>query len=489
MKKYKFLIYLLLLFSVLFVFSCKNTQGLNIDEDIKYEKIDKNKEIVFLSKELEKIKIKDYKSFDGYNQTGIVINIPNINIKSKDISYFNSQMNKFAKYKIDEYNKYAKEKFTWKFNVDYKFYQKNDILSVIVFGYEYEYERKINYSKLDDYRMVAFSSINIDLKTGNKISDKEMLKRFNIDKFDERVITYIESLFPIESLNLNSKEDKEMLNMYKLSISRSLGLFWDAMYFSKSNQYNEDRTYWVDFDEINNKPSLFYDSDSDKLLVNLKLISHNEKRRKFLFRKGDFFFKTFDISNYKPKVIKLNKTYEYYAKKKGINPNSKNAPLMFSGYLGYYGLGDEALKNFQGVISNAKIDLKKLSYIETVHNGQDGYNHKGDELYILIPKYDYLSLQYDIMGFDIENPERLLNYGVDGIGDTFLRANVSELFNDCVITMTYKDKKVQYEPNQSLVDGSNSVVEGVVDITDIINKESLKNTQNASKFFKELLKD
>lgn len=487
MKKYKLCFYLLFLFSVLFIFSCKSTQSLNLKENtnIQYDKLDKNKELVNLSKEIEKAEIRDYKSASGKNQTGIVIKIPNINIKSKDAIYFNSQMNKFAKYKLDEYNNRLKNKFEWKLNVDYKFYQSNDILSVIVFGYNNE--GKKNYYKLDDYPINAFSSINIDLKTGNKISDKEMLKKFNIDKFEERVISYIHSQFPIENLKLNSKEDIKKLDMYKLSISRSLGIFWEGMYFSQLKPNTEDTTYWVNYDETV-KPNLFYNSDSDNLSVNIKLISHDVRRKKFEYRKGDFLFKNFDISKIKPKNIKLNKVYEYYAKKKGINPNSKDAPLLFSGYIGYYNLNDEAINNFQGVINNSNIDLKKLSCIETEHNNENIVS-KGNELYLLIPKYDEISLEYNIMDFDMNNPERYFTHGVDNIGNTLLRANISELFNDCVINIAYRDKMIKYEPNQSLVDGSNSVVKGVVDITDIIKKDSSKNAKYAAEFFSKVFKN
>lgn len=478
MKKYKVVIYsLLLVVAMVFSFSLRPETVNGLGGKARYEKLDAKKDLVHLSKQVQKLKIRDYKLSDGQIQTGVVIRIPNLTIKSADARYFNSQMENFARYTIQNYKNKIKDGSKWYSNVDYKVYRKGDLLSLVIFSYDNEGKKK--YSRLEDYSINDLSVINIDLNTGRKLSEKEMLQKFELHDFEERIIAYIHSQFPLNDVK---NGDRIAVAKHKFGISKSMEVLWRGLYERKPTG-DKDTTYWVLYGK-SDRPNLFYSEQEKALLANVKLISYEGKKKNFQTQEGGFLFKNADISKIEPKKTSLNPTYEYYAKKKGIDPTSKSAPLLLSGFIGYSQSKDVPYL-FQGIMEKAKPDLQKLSFMETQHPGEQPI--KGDELYILIPKYEEVSLFYLVVEPDMEKDQASSFYSMDSMGDMLLKANFSDLFSDCEITVTYKDRKFKYEPYQSLKDGSNMVVDGVADITDVIEKDRSKQVGEASKFLSEFI--
>lgn len=474
MKKYKVVAYSLVMLAVMIVsFSLKVGTVNALDGKVRYEKTDTKKDLVHLSKQVQNLEFKDYKLSDGQMQTGVVIRIPNLNITSADARYFNSQMESFAVHVIEDYKKKMKDGSRWENNVEYMVYQKDNLLSLVVFSYDNEGKKK--YNRLEEYPINDFSVINIDLKTGKKMSDQALLKQFGVDNLEGRLLSYIHSQFPMDEVK---NGDRIAIAKYKFGISKSLEALWKGLYGKKSTG-ETDMTYWALYGKSNG-PNLFYNSQEKKLLANVKLISSEDSQE----GDGGFSFRNVDISKIKPKQPILNPAYKYYAKRKGIDPNSKSAPLLLSGFIGYSQSKDIPYL-FQGIMDKSKMNFQKMSFMETQHPGE--YPIKGDELYILIPKYEEISLSYRVLELDMEKGQTFSFYSMNSVGDMLLKANFSDLFSDCEVVVTYKDRTLKYQPYQSLEDGSNMVVKGVADITDIIAKDRSKQAEGAKKFLAEFI--
>lgn len=437
------------------------------------EKLREDAQLVFDDPAIEAFEFKEYKTSDGTAQNMMVVKVPNINIKSEDVSYFNKQMNAFAKYSIQRYQKITDAQQYWDYNTEYRVYQKDDLLSVIVFSY-YPYE--VEFENVDDYRLIGMSSINIDLKTGKRIEDEDLLKRFHIENMEEALMASVHDTFKKDDLKFEDEMDYITLEVAKNSISGSLYKIWsefyeipvpERKYVPDESLENVDTTYWAIYKLMYDPypPVLYYSEKEDALMANTMV---------FVPAEAGYFFSSKDLSKFKYKKPEINPSYEYYAKKLGIDPNAADAPLAFSGFIGYKNDEDAGFR-LQSAVVYADVELEKLSKQVSLRY-KDGITSTGDELYLIIPKHNEVVLAFSTVMMDENMQEEKFEPSFTS-GNTFVVCNVGDMFSDYEIVVMHRGQYSVYRPHLSLKDASNVVVEGVMDITEILREEiPLKST-------------
>lgn len=104
-------------------------------------------------------------------------------------------------------------------------------------------------------------------------------------------------------------------------------------------------------------------------------------------------------------------------------------------------------------------------YAETYLEGGDlpvHYLSKGD-YYLVIPRYEDMTLR--LYRNDMETMEPQLVYEDPACRPFILQCNVSDIFADALVSLTYGEETVEFSPHISLMDGSVQVGEQGLDIT------------------------
>lgn len=104
-------------------------------------------------------------------------------------------------------------------------------------------------------------------------------------------------------------------------------------------------------------------------------------------------------------------------------------------------------------------------YTETYLEGGDPpvhYLSKGD-YYLVIPRYENMALR--LYRTDMETMETQLVYEDPACRPFILQCNVSDIFADAVVSLTYGEETAEFSPHISLMDGSVQVGERGLDIT------------------------
>lgn len=91
------------------------------------------------------------------------------------------------------------------------------------------------------------------------------------------------------------------------------------------------------------------------------------------------------------------------------------------------------------------------------------YLSTGD-YYLVIPRYDGMQLQ--LYRNDLETSEKILLYEDPDCGPFLLQCNVSDIFADASVCLTYEGETVEFSPFLSLKDGSVEVGEHGLDLTE-----------------------
>lgn len=91
------------------------------------------------------------------------------------------------------------------------------------------------------------------------------------------------------------------------------------------------------------------------------------------------------------------------------------------------------------------------------------YLSAGD-YYLVIPRYDGMQLQ--LYRNDLETSEKILLYEDPDCGPFLLQCNVSDIFADASISLTYEGKTVEFSPFLSLKDGSVEIGAYGLDLTE-----------------------
>lgn len=455
---------------------------------------DPSKEIVY-SLENETIKkMTDY-SFMYEDEKGkkteerqkVVMRFPQINLNSSDAKRFNKSMEEFVKSEYERYQSNVKEEDYWTSSLDYKYFHNDSILSVVL----YHYNSKIygDDYKLEENDVFYVKTVNFDPNTGNLLKDEEVLNLFKISDYESKILGYIHD-FGQDMRSLNDSEDEEIKKDLIYGTSYIIGSsntnLWRSLYhleqmpsvfFDEMQEESQDREFWIadDYDAKNFAPQLYYDTNQMTLNAFLKL--HLPAGR-------GFFYQTVDIGDLSPKEPQLNPTYEYYAKKLGIDIKDSNSPIAFSALLGYK-MDENVVYRLQSIKENAKLDFEELISVSIDDYG-DGESFPGDELFVLIPKYLDTSLSFVHLSLT-PNGEEFVNTDSTYVGNIVLRCNPGDLRGNCEVQINRQDQLVKYQPSISLADGSNTVVDSVQDISHIIEGELPEQADEAYKVLEQFL--
>ena len=79
------------------------------------------------------------------------------------------------------------------------------------------------------------------------------------------------------------------------------------------------------------------------------------------------------------------------------------------------------------------------------------YISSGD-FYVIIPRYDGMDLK--LYKNNIDNDEKELVFEMKNCQSFIVNCNISDIFYDATIILTYKDEKAEFSPYVSLKDGS-----------------------------------
>ena len=91
------------------------------------------------------------------------------------------------------------------------------------------------------------------------------------------------------------------------------------------------------------------------------------------------------------------------------------------------------------------------------------YLSAGD-YYLVIPRYDGMPLQ--LYRNDLETSEKILLYEDPNCGPFLLQCNVSDIFADASVCLTYEGETVEFSPFLSLKDGSVEIGAYGLDLTE-----------------------
>lgn len=445
----------------------------------------------FYSEESEAIKnykTKDYSNEQKEIENIVIIRIPQVNFKTEDAKLFNRQMQEFAKEEYLRYEWNTKHKMEWPYDTDYRFFKNEDVLSIILFQ-QYAREKNLNKS-FSKYDFLNIKSINFNIKTGEILSDTQLLDIFHIQNYEEKILSAIYSFgkgFRKRILESTPPTEREQINsILSCSIATSNTTFWRALYhlenrpntFYNPNDYKDpNKKYWLldDMEHINKLPQLFYSEEEDSLFACIKLGTPAG---------AGFYYQSFDIGKLEIKHVQLNPAYEYYAGKLGIDPNAEDSPMLFSAFLGY--LNDKKCSyRLQSIKDCSNLDLENLLSVK-MDDYQQGTVMFGDELFVLIPKYEDTSLCFSHISLNEKNEENVNSF-ITLSGNVFLQANPSDLYSNCEIQVNFRDKLIKYRPYINQIDGSNGVEEGIVDISPLIERELSKKANDAKKYLEKFL--
>lgn len=125
--------------------------------------------------------------------------------------------------------------------------------------------------------------------------------------------------------------------------------------------------------------------------------------------------------------------------------------LYAAAYLGYYGYED--LENLSQY--SLKYDLDEDIPIHYFSQG---------EYYLVIPRYENTDLK--LYKNDFNTMDSILVYEEKDMRPFVIQCNVSDIFSDVTVSLTYNDEEVSFSPYRSLKDGSVQVGERGKNITE-----------------------
>ncbi len=96
---------------------------------------------------------------------------------------------------------------------------------------------------------------------------------------------------------------------------------------------------------------------------------------------------------------------------------------------------------------------------ETIPN----YYFSGDEYYLIIPRYEDMKVY--LYRNDLATMEKSLEHETDAGKPFIVQCNISDIFPDVTVELTYQGEKVEFSPYISLKDGSVQVGDRGIDIT------------------------
>ncbi len=164
-------------------------------EEFILEKIDKDKEIVYLE-DIDKVKYENNKEYEIKN---IIINIKGENIDSINLELKNFVLNSYNNMKIDnDVMKYGNI-------IDYQYYVTDKIVTVIQ-NYSFYINDKIEESDSNIYV--------ISLETGKLMNNKEILEKYDYD--ENKMYEYLENNIDSEDISFTMMQIKN--DGYKLYI-------------------------------------------------------------------------------------------------------------------------------------------------------------------------------------------------------------------------------------------------------------------------------
>lgn len=438
-------------------------------------------------KQVQSYKIIDYQTKKDI-QNDVLIRIPQIDFKTEDAEKFNRQMREFAKAEYERYQWYALEKVEWEYDTDYRFFTNEEIVSIILFQkYARLDQKSIPFS---EYDFLNIKSVNFNAKTGKLMSDDEVLQIFKISNYEKKILSAIYNFgkgFRKRILESTPPEEKEQIHsILSCSIATSNTIFWRALYhlenrpntyYDMSEHNDPNKCYWLldDSEYLNKLPQLYYNGEEKALFASIKIGTPAG---------AGFYYRSVNVETLENKEPDLNPVYAHYANEMDIDLNSEEAPILMCASLGY--IGDEKIfKRLQSMKNNANLDLEELLDVK-ISDYKDGMTLPGEEFFVVIPKYNDISLCFSHIIRDAENKEHIHSF-ITLSGNVLLKSNPSDLYPNCEIQINYRDRLVKYRPHISLIDGSNEVGEDIMDVGEIIEAQLPNNVDDAMIYLKKLL--
>ncbi len=384
-----------------------------------FEKIDKNKEIVYTKNFFEDFEPKFY-SYTENGNTNIInlddCKLPFINLNCEGAEEINNEIQKY----IDEN---VKVKFkdaasnSWYFDPSSTYsYSINDkFLSIVI-------ENKIN-DKVKDYSTII--TFNLNLETGKRMKIQDALKITSskehfLDIMEEKINKFYD-----EYTDLKNKENFYSNDLVSKLKSKSLLNLWEDYYANKTS---------------------FYFDDAGQLSVLYKLCLENgiKKQEKTTININD------EIDN-----LKLNPI----SKKLDFSKNDNF--LCGIAFLGQ-------TKN-----TNQNINLEEFNFFdsETFFKNQIVEEYKtGKEIYYIFSKYENgVILLNSAKNEDDGNVVFDDNWNVQS-SNTFVVCNQNELKPDLKVKVIYRNELIEFSPYLSLEKEKPITVDGLKDFTDEINE-------------------
>ena len=111
-------------------------------------------------------------------------------------------------------------------------------------------------------------------------------------------------------------------------------------------------------------------------------------------------------------------------------------------------------------------EMENLAFYTEKYLDKDPPIHhfSGGDWYLIIPRYPDMAVE--LYRNDIETMGSELVYEDASCGPFLIRCNISDIFPDATIRLTYQGETVEFSPYISLEDGSVQVGEQGLDITD-----------------------
>lgn len=389
----------------------------------------------------------DEKNMASAKRDDYGLHLPRILLKSKDAKKANQEIDEIEENlrKIYESGKAKIEGDDIGIYSSFSVYQDDNVLSLM-----------IKFSDIWQNDPPSYMAYNFSLPDGNYIDDNELMNNFGVDKAD--ILSMVENGLREEQDLTTSIYHADVLdNTFIYNPSNYTGLIlnelWDNFEAKKNQIY---------IDEVGIPNFIF----TQYPIVNMVSCPITLKLKANRFDKNP-----------------ISDEYLRMARKLGIDPKDEKHKAFII-HLGS-AFDEESLKAtleklhaWTNIFLNYE-DPNMLVSMKISEGGDMPYLN-GEECYLIIPKYKNASvslkeLEISQNGELKEVGNELLDFNACA-GTTFICQNISDIAPNGKITIRYRDDVLEFSPSISLKDGSLMLPDGVTDAEDILDWNSLIQT-------------
>lgn len=436
-------------------------------------RVDPSKDWVYTLENERLAALTEYKDAVGRTQDPKTnIQVPQLNIDSPDAKQFNEEMQSYAEFlALTHEHGQKQDEAYWYIESSYKSYLNGNLLSVLIISDRSGTAPTYSY----------YNTINIDTTTGKIVTFKEAADLFQLgDLFpyllghalkDRQV--FFEAKFPEHELNYLTGHTLRYL--YSILYEHENPEYeadhasYKPDYIPEEYSEEADRRFWPTSDLSDPVADLkwYLDEDGEFCIVYLNFIPAGSGR----------VFVTRRLLDVEPGEQNINGLYYFMAQYLGIKP--EEGPLVLSAFLGYASEENQLAAIARKL--NTVLSSYSLDEIAMYSRYRYSMNNFGDEFYLLVPKYDTVTLtvctakssEADPLP---KNPEYQAHYTTTGV--LLFNANPSDIRGDTEIRIQSPNHYETYHPGVNLSDGGNSIdSDEVLDITSIIPETESDNPE------------